>query len=179
MADTIKRYTKNKGYESLPRELLQSKEISLGAIGLICNMISYSNHWVLRKVELRNRFKNGAKAVDRIWDELVDAGYIIQFRKRVGKVYDYRYYFDEQPFDLESTQELLESNFEDGYMLYHKSLNHADGESVNVLDFIKCQNKENLDLSFWTSQNGKSKKPCNDAIPWSSHFGKSNLESPK
>ena len=118
--DSIQKFSKNKGYESLPRELLQSKELSLEAIGLLCNLQSYPENWILRKTELRRRFKNSEKVVDKIWDELVSKGYILQFRRREGKKYSYQYFFNTEKFSVNETQELLEKMFSKGFLLYHK-----------------------------------------------------------
>lgn len=179
MSDTIKRYSKHKGYESLPRELLQSKDLSLEAIGLLCNLASYPDNWVLRKTEIRTRFKNGKKAVDRIWDELVFENYLIQFRKRVGRGYEYRYFFTVEQFKKSDVQELLLLNFENNFVLYHKEMKKVNFNVVDLKPYIFCEEKEKLDFSFWTSQKGKSTEDDNNNFPSSSPFGKSKMECPK
>lgn len=178
--DTIKKFSKSKGFESLPRELLQSKEISLEAIGLLCNLQSYPDNWVLHKTELRKRFLNKEKVVDRIWDELVAHGYILQFRKRVGKKYSYQYFFNVSKFTVEETQELLEGMFSEGMMLYHKAMKPVKGEPLNLTPFIFLseEDKNKLDLSFWTSQNGNLNKTDETNDSSSSQYGKSNMEFP-
>lgn len=181
MTDTIKRYTKSKGYESLPRELLQSKKLSLGAIGLICNMISYSEEWVLHKTELRNRFRDTSKMVDKFWDELVELGYIIQFRKRVGKSYEYSYFINDHPFNLKETQELLTSLFEDGFTLYHKKM--LGNKIDSILPYLKCENKEALDLTIFESNFGvvdldNPKKHDNINDSWGCRFEQPQMDNP-
>lgn len=166
MNDTINRFG-TKGYNKAPRILLQTDKISLGAIGLLLNISSYAEGWVLRKSELRNRFKhNGARNIDRLWDELVNAGYIIQFRKRIEKRYEYRYYYDVVPYTIEAIQDLLENNYVDGYLLYHKEMDgdnfkefifHEDRELINW-DFCELkEEKQDKTKVFSDSQNGKSK----------------------
>ncbi|TLQ49484.1 hypothetical protein FEZ33_00405 [Ruoffia tabacinasalis] len=179
MSDTIKRYSKFKGYESLPRDLLQSKNLTLEAIGLLANLASYPENWILRKTELRTRFKNGKKAVDRIWDELVTENYLIQFRKRVGRGYEYRYYFSVEQFKTSDIQELLLINFEENFVPYHKEMKTVNFNVIDLKPYIFCEDKEKLDFSFWTSQKGKSTEGYNTNVHSSSPFGKSKMESPK
>lgn len=174
--DSIQKFSKNKGYESLPRELLQSKVLSLEAIGLLCNLQSYPENWILRKTELRRRFKNSEKVVDKIWDELVSKGYILQFRRREGKKYLYQYFFNTEKFSVNETQELLEKMFSKGFLLYHKSMKKNTDLNLRNYLFLTEGEKNNLDFSFWTFQNGNSKK--GDCSKDSSTFqsGKSKME---
>jgi hypothetical protein len=104
----------SEGYENIPRGLLQSCDkikdgikhkhdtfgfLSLKAIGLLCNLKSYPAKWRLRKTELYKRFeKDGRTSVSSAFDELVENGYIIQFKIRDGKKYDYVFYFNIVPF---------------------------------------------------------------------------------
>lgn len=180
MADTIKRFSKSKGYESLPRELLQSKELTLEAIGLIANISSYPENWVLRKTELQKRFpKHGRRVIDRIWDELVENSYILQFRKRVGRSYDYRYFYDVTPFSAEEVQELLHHNFDDNFMLYHKDMKSEGFNVKDLTDYVFIENKGELDCSFWDVQNAQSTECDNTNVSSSVHFEQFNLDSPK
>lgn len=181
MSDAIRKFSKSKGYESIPRELLQSKELSLEAIGLICNLQSYPEGWVLHKTELRKRFKNKEKVVDRIWDELVEYGYIVQFWKRDGRKYAYEYFFNVEKFTVEEIQELCVMANENGMTLYHKGMIRMKREDINYLDFLILSesDKEKLDLSFWDSQNGNLTKDCQINDSWDSRFGIPNLEFPK
>lgn len=180
VADSIKKYGKSKGYESLPRELLQSKELPLEAIGLLCNLQSYPDNWVLIKTELRRRFVNSEKAVDRIWDILVEKGYILQFRRREGKKYVYQYFFNVEKFTLEEVQELLEKMFQRGMLLYHKSIKKgiSEPEELKSVLCLSDEDKKKLDLSFWTSQKRNSKKDCDTNDSSTSQNDKSKLEIP-
>lgn len=182
MSDTIKKFTKRKGFESIPRELLQSKELTLEAIGLLCNLQSYPENWVLHKTELRKRFINKEKVVDRIWDELVSHGYIMQFRKRVGKKYEYQYFFNVEKFTLDEVQTLCSEMHDDGMTLYHKAMLKSDKNSaINYKDYLHLsdEDKDKLDLEFWTFQNGNLKKTNNSNDFSGSQNGKSNLDIPK
>ena len=180
VGDSIKKFSKSKGYESLPRELLQSDELPLEAIGLLCNLQSYPDSWILRKTELRKRFVNSEKAVDRVWDILVEKGYILQFRRREGKKYIYQYFFNVEKFTLAEIQELLVTMYKQGMLLYHKSIKKGI-ESPDEIKGVLCltqDDKDKLDLSFWTSQKRNSKEMDNNNNFWTSENGKSNLEIP-
>ncbi|WP_438778650.1 hypothetical protein [Enterococcus sp. DIV0098] len=174
--DSIQKFSKNKGFESLPRELLQSKELSLEAIGLLCNLQSYPENWILRKTEIRRRFKNSEKVVDKIWDELVSKGYIIQFRRREGKKYSYQYFFNTEKFSVNETQELLETMFSEGFLLYHKSMKKNTDLNLRKYLFLTEDEKCNLDLSFLNFQNGNSKKDDCGKDSSTFQFGKSKME---
>lgn len=111
----IKHFKKDQGYELIPRELLQScdtnskhcKNISLQAIGLLCNLQSYPENWDLNKSELYKRYsKNKRDSVKKAWDELIKANFIIQFKKREKSKYNYVYYFSLTPFSDEDIKEI-------------------------------------------------------------------------
>lgn len=156
----IKNISSEKPFEVIPRELLQScdkkrkdsnnKALSLEAIGLLCNLQSYPEGWELHKTELYNRYeKNGKSKVMRIWDELVEAGYIIQFKVRSGNKYEYYYYFSVYGITDEQIKEKEE---------YHQ----AKVQNKFKLDFRKSEvqksegNQQNLDFSNSEVQNEKS-----------------------
>lgn len=167
--DSIVNYgkKKSKGYESLPRELLQSTEITLEAIGLLASMQSYPDNWVLRKSNVRSRYKNGWRSVERAWDELVEHGYILQFRKRVGKIWAYSYLFDVDKFSAEDIQEIAVAKFQEGMILYHKGI--KDYKTVNLYDyvFLSDEEKAKLNFSFWQNDSNEE-KPKQDDLDLSS-----------
>lgn len=180
MNDTIKRYSKHKGYESLPRELLQNTDLSLESIGLIANISSYPDTWILRKTELQKRFpKNKRTVIDRIWDELVENNYIIQFRKRTGKSYEYRYFYNVEPFKLDEIQELLWQNFDENFVLYHKAMKQKNFNNLLLTDYIFADNKDMLDCRFWTVENQQSKKHDYSDVSSNVDFGQSKMDSRK
>ncbi|HFI0683470.1 TPA: hypothetical protein ACGO1T_001948, partial [Streptococcus suis] len=99
MAGDIRRVRNGKGYESLPRELLQRTDMHIGSVGLLCQLLSYPDDWKLYKTEVLYRFeKDGRRTVDKYWDELIGHGYIIQFKKRIKKKSNYIYFFNDTPF---------------------------------------------------------------------------------
>jgi len=100
----------------IPVETAQSvqanreKPISLEALGLLVNLLSYPITWELHKTELYQRFaKNKETSVRKAWKELMEANYIIEFKYRVGKKWEYVYYFRKVPFSPEEKAEILEN----------------------------------------------------------------------
>ncbi|MEB6279119.1 hypothetical protein [Staphylococcus gallinarum] len=111
----IKNFKKNVPYEQIPRELLQAcdtnskhnKNLSLQAIGLLCNIRSYAESWDLHKTELYKRYaKNKEASVRRAWDELVANDYIVQLKRREGNKYKYIYYVTVYPFTEKDIKEI-------------------------------------------------------------------------
>lgn len=129
--------TKN-GFESLNRDMLQDTNLSLEAIGLLSNIISYPSNWKLYKTELYSRFpKNKRTAIDRIWEELIENGYIVQFRKREGKKYVYQYLVSAFKFSKNEIIKIIDKVSKKGYSFYHKSMLKADDLSnIDPIDFI-------------------------------------------
>jgi hypothetical protein len=85
--------------------------ISLEALGLLVNLWSYDiTKWEVHKTELYQRFaKNKKTSVTNAWDELVKANYIIEFKYRVGRKWEYVYIYRIRPYsEEEKEQKLLE-----------------------------------------------------------------------
>lgn len=96
------------------QEKNNDKPISLEALGLLVNLLSYPPTWELHKTELYKRFaKNKETAVRRIWKELVNAQYIIEYKYRTGKRYEYVYFFRKVPFTDKEKAEILNTAIED------------------------------------------------------------------
>jgi len=84
--------------------------ISLEALGLLVNLLSYPSTWELHKTELYKRFgKHGERSVKAAWNDLMSANYIIEFRYRSGRKYEYVYYFRKVPFTNEEKAEILDA----------------------------------------------------------------------
>lgn len=114
----IKNFPDDVPFEKIPRELLQScdtnsvhnKNMSLQAIGLLCNIRSYADTWDLHKTELYKRYaKNKEFSVRSAWDELVENNYIIQLKVREGSKWVYIYYANVHPFTQDEIQEIEKS----------------------------------------------------------------------
>lgn len=82
--------------------------ISLEGLGLLMNLLSYPTTWEIHKTELYKRFaKHGEKSVKSAWKSLVEANYIIEFKYRVGKKYEYVYYVRKVPFTVDEKATIL------------------------------------------------------------------------
>lgn len=89
--------------------------LPLESLGLLVNLLSYPAKWELNKTELYKRFsKHGERAVKTAWNGLMDANYIIEFRYRSGRKWEYVYYFRKAPFMDEEKAEILK-NAEEEY----------------------------------------------------------------
>lgn len=143
---TIKHYSKDNGYEIIPRELLQHCDkkihgedgLSLQAIGLLVNLQSYPEDWEINKTELYNRYsKNGRRQVESAWDLLVEKRYIVQFKKRNGKRYDYIYYFSTTPFHDETIKS-LEIEEEAKAQVNFKIKEQSEQSEEDILGCTEC-----------------------------------------
>lgn len=106
----MRKFKVEKNYVEIPNETARSVElktkettISLQALGLITNLWSYNvEEWELHKLELYKRFgKNKKTSVMSAWDDLLEAGYVVQFKVRIGRENDYVYYYRITPFSAE------------------------------------------------------------------------------
>ncbi|PGM07202.1 hypothetical protein [Bacillus thuringiensis] len=114
----MKKWKLEREYVQVPNETAVAVElresepeecISLQALGLIVNLWSYNTEeWELHKTELYKRYgKNKETSVKNAWKELMDANYIIEYKFRVGKQWDYEYYYRIKPFTDEERKEIL------------------------------------------------------------------------
>lgn len=84
--------------------------VSLSALGLLVNLLSYPATWELYKTELYKRFaENKERSVKAAWDNLMAANYIIEFRYRSGKKWEYVYYYRRVPFSPEEKTGILDT----------------------------------------------------------------------
>lgn len=114
----MKKWKLEREYVQVPNETAVAVElrdadpkecISLQSLGLIVNLWSYNTEeWELHKTELYKRYgKNKEVSVKNAWKELMDANYIIEYKFRVGKKWDYEYYYRITPFTAEEREEIL------------------------------------------------------------------------
>lgn len=102
---------------SLPIQVAQSVQanqenpITLEALGLLVNLLSYPNSWELHKTELYKRFgKNKKTSVMNAWKELENANYIYWIKYRNGKKDEYVYYLRKFPFSTEEKAQIQEES---------------------------------------------------------------------
>ncbi|KAF1304847.1 hypothetical protein [Enterococcus sp. JM9B] len=147
MSGEVFKYQRNKGYESIPRAFLQDNNLSYEARGLLAELQSYSEEWELYKTELYTRSKkNKRSSIDRIWKELIENRYLIQFRKREGKKWVYQYIFSLEKFSKEDIQEQINFYNSRGFEPYQ--ISNAENQ--------QSKNTDNTNVSS-TVENGQSK----------------------
>lgn len=111
----MRKAKQEKDYVEIPNVTARASElrenenpISLEAVGLLVDLWSYPEDWEVRKTELYRRFgKNKKTSVSNAWDDLVDKDYIIEFKVRVGKRWEYVYIYNIKPFTEEQKQSEL------------------------------------------------------------------------
>lgn len=97
-----------------PETRNNDKPISLGALGLIVNICSYSDNWELNKTELYKRFGlDKERTVHKMWDELIEARYIVEYKYRVGKKWKYVYIYDIVPYTSEQIAIIWQEGIEE------------------------------------------------------------------
>ncbi|KLO66490.1 hypothetical protein AA986_06475 [Enterococcus cecorum] len=168
------KYVKNKGYESIKREMLQNDDLSLEARGLLAYMESMPESYVFHKTQLQKAFKHNKRTcIDRIWNELMSQNYLMGFRKRDGKKYIYQYYFTQEKFDEEDIQaiesDLLSSGFEKVPLIERKRRN--DKTKPEILKKQPLSDDE-----IWDVENQHSK---NEGKIWNVDFEQSKMNCSK
>lgn len=107
----MRKYALKENYVQVPNATAKAVEInlSLQALGLITNIWSYNvETWELHKTELYKRYvKNKKTSVSSAWDELVELNYIIEFKYRRGKSWEYVYIYRIEPFTEEEKEQIL------------------------------------------------------------------------
>lgn len=114
--------------------------ISLEALGLLVNLLSYPAKWEVNKTELYKRFSNhGERSVKTAWNSLVAANYIIEFKYRKGRKWEYVYYLRKIPFTVKEKTDILEKAEKE----YGEIVGLRNGDSI--LQSSKCRgNQKNL-----------------------------------
>jgi hypothetical protein len=108
LSGIIKVYKMENPFEMVPRVTIQDQRLSLQAMGLLINICSYPEDWKLYKTELYKRFeKNKRSSVQSAWNELLEAGYVMEKRKRNGKKWDYEYAVRLIPFTDQEKKDFL------------------------------------------------------------------------
>lgn len=143
--------------------------ISLEALGLLVNLLSYPSTWELHKTELYKRFANNKESsVRSAWNDLIKANYIIEFKYRVGKKWEYVYYFRKVPFSAEEKAEILDNavkefggiwrlDFQDLKMKTSKSRgNQKDLLNKKTILNTNNNNIDNIDDDKRTSPEGEA-----------------------
>ena len=112
----VKKRTFEREYVQVPNETAQASQVNINkwinenpiifrSTGLLLNLWSYPDTFEVHKTELYKRFAYNKKtAVKRAWKCLIDAGYMIEYKYRDGKRWEYVYEFSILPFTEEQRQ---------------------------------------------------------------------------
>ena len=99
--------------QDVQKEILKEKNespLSLSALGLLLNLCSYPPTWELHKTELYERFgQDGERAVKTAWNDLIDKRYIVEYRYRSGKKWEYVYHYRRVPYSPEEKAKILDT----------------------------------------------------------------------
>lgn len=120
---SVKQYRskKTKGYESISRDFLQRNDLSLEARGLLAYMHSMPEEYIFHKTQLYKCFdKNKKTSVERIWNELLDAQFILAFSKGIGPRQKFDYIYSQEGFSEEEIQELNKEYLSEGWEIAYR-----------------------------------------------------------
>jgi hypothetical protein len=128
--------------------------ISLEALGLLVNLLSYPSTWELHKTELYKRFgKNKETSVKTAWNDLMNANYIIEFKYRAGRKWEFVYYFRKVPFTSEEKAGILadaEKEYGEIWGLDFQDLkmetSKPRGNQKTILNKVPIQNTNNSNV---------------------------------
>lgn len=164
---SIVRFSKNKGYESIPRELAQNENLSYEARGLLISIASYPEAFKLYKCELYQRsVLNNRRKIDRCWQELIDAGFVLQFRKREGRSFVFSYLFSLEPFSAEELLSLFQEAYDYNFHYYHKRIRkYEDQVKQKVWQVFPqyLQKNEKQKLIDWLKEHGEIREEDSNA----------------
>lgn len=177
---SVKQYKskKNKGYESISRDFLQRNDLSLEARGLLAYMYSMPDDFVFHKTQLYKCFdKNKKTSIERIWNELLDAHFIIAFSKGIAPRQKFDYIYSQEGFSEEEIQEINEEYLREGWKIAYRS-----GTNRKPASYYEERKKEkrlaDLDGSKPSvSQGVENQHPDNKAISQGVGFEQFNPNS--
>ena len=110
---SIVRFSRNKGYESIPRELAQNVNMSYEALGLLISVASYPKAFKLYKCELyKQSSKNSRRKID------------------VGKSFIFSYLFSLESFDEEDILQILKEAYDYNFHYYHKLIRKYENQTI-------------------------------------------------
>lgn len=67
-------------HDAIPRDIIQSKNLSLEEKGLLIYLLSMPPNWVIYKQQLQEATNTGRRVIDRIFASLQEKGYIISVK---------------------------------------------------------------------------------------------------
>lgn len=153
--------SRNKGYESVSRDMLQDEKMSLEAKGLLAYLCSLPGGWKVHKTFLYKCFeKNKKRNIQRIWNELVECGYILSYRRRNGRKYEYKYFFNDSPFGKEEIEEYGTEMKQFGFEFWD-----AQNEHLTVSSSKRAGNKSTTKKFITKTDDDEKKSNKKEVVP--------------
>ena len=162
-------------YTVLPNEVFKSK-LSIEAIGLLAYFLSLPPDWVIYKTTLHNQLNIGRDKLNKVFDELRNAGYVISVEKRDAGKISYEHIVYDTPYngepltDKPSTEKpstvklpLLSTNIPStNKLITNKQINITFDTFWNLydkkIDKDKCESK-------WNKLSNKEREDIINHIP--------------
>lgn len=139
----IKKKEHKNNYTCVSNEILQRKDLSMQAKGLLVYLLSLPEDWEIHKSEVWKHFSNGRDAVYRAFEELERKGYIQgkKYRDEKGR-FQHQYIVYEEP----TTQ-------------YYPELKNRHGKTETVFqEVISTYKQSKYKKDFFKKENQKQEK---------------------
>ena len=127
----IKKKEHKNNYTCISNEILQRKDLSLQAKGLLVYLLSLPEDWEVHKTEIWKHCKNGRDSVFRAWKELQEHGYITEKKYREKGRFQTQYIIHEEPC-LESRIGLSDSDFQNVQSTNIQSLYSIENQNRKI-----------------------------------------------
>lgn len=143
----IKKKEHKNNYTCVSNEILQRKDLSMQAKGLLVYLLSLPEDWEIHKSEVWKHFSNGRDAVYRAFEELERKGYIQgkKYRDKKGRI-QYQYTVYEEPITPE----------------YYPERNYRNGKPETVFQEVISNYKQSkykeVKKDFFKKENQKQEK---------------------
>lgn len=171
MEKTGKFRKREKPFTQVSNTLLRDQNISLKAKGLYCLISSYLNmiNFTLYKGTLKKSCQEGRDSFDKAWNELKEAGYLIQHKTKANNgrfIYEYELldepavdnYSEEDNFDVcennlsfsQSTNNSTNGNPVSGKPVHENSVSLQNTSPENMLtknSLLNTNNSVNIEVS--------------------------------
>lgn len=136
----VRKAEHKRDYTCVSNEILQRKDMSMQAKGLLVYLLSLPEDWELHKSEVWKHFSNGRDAVYRAFEELERKGYIQgkKYRDEKGRI-QYQYTVYEEP----NYPELKNRNGKTDTVFQEVISNYKQSKYKEVKkDFFKKENQK-------------------------------------
>ena len=127
-------------YTCISNEILQRKDLSLQAKGLLVYLLSLPSDWEVHKTEIWKHFKNGRDSVFRAWKELQQLGYITEKKYREKGRFQTQYTIHEEPV-LKNRSGLSDSEFQEVQNNNIQSLYNTENQERKIRNGQERQEK--------------------------------------